>query len=78
VAVNQIPKNASTLEIPKNKDKSANSSTVTPKKNKSYTVKKGDSLSEIAAKYKISVSQLKKLNKLKSDKLQIGQKLILP
>ena len=78
VSVNQIPKNASTLEIPKNKDKSANSKTVTPNKNKSYTVKKGDSLSEIAAKYKISVSQLKKVNKLKSDKLQIGQKLILP
>jgi lysophospholipase L1-like esterase len=44
---------------------------------KVYTVKKGDTLSEIAQKHKTTVSKLKKLNNLKSDKLQIGQKLKL-
>jgi LysM repeat protein len=56
----------------------------TPKKEtkkpkaKVHTVKKGDTLYEIAAKYKTTVAQLKKINKLKSDNLQIGQKLTLP
>lgn len=45
---------------------------------KMYIVKKGDTLSKIATRYKTSVSQLKKINKLTSDKLQIGQKLKLP
>jgi LysM repeat protein/lysophospholipase L1-like esterase len=61
--------------------------TVTPKKPevkkpvakvKSHTVKKGDTLYGLAAKYKVSVAQLKKANRLKSDNLQIGQKLIIP
>jgi lysophospholipase L1-like esterase len=76
VIVNQIPKKTSNVETPKNKVTSANSTTA--KKNKFYTVKKGDTLTEIAVKSRTSVSQLKKVNKLKSDKLQIGQKLILP
>jgi LysM repeat protein len=57
----------------------------TPKKDtnkkpptKVYVVKKGDTLSGIAAKYRTTVSQLKKVNKLKSDNLQIGQKLTIP
>jgi LysM repeat protein len=32
----------------------------------------------LAAKYKTSVAQLKKVNKLKSDSLQIGQKISIP
>lgn len=57
----------------------------TPKKDtnkkpsaKVHIVKKGDTLYGIAGKYKTTVAQLKKTNKLKSDNLQIGQKLILP
>ena len=45
---------------------------------KVHVVKKGDTLYGIAAKYKTTVSQLKKVNKLKSDNLQIGQKLTIP
>jgi LysM repeat protein/lysophospholipase L1-like esterase len=61
--------------------------TVTPKKPevkkpvakaKSHTVKKGDTLYGLSAKYKVSVAQIKKANRLKSDTLQIGQKLIIP
>jgi hypothetical protein len=42
-----------------------------------YTVKKGDTLSHIARKYKLSVKQLMQLNQLKNTNLQIGQRLIL-
>jgi len=41
-----------------------------------YRVKKGDTLSHIARKFHISVKQLKKLNKLKSSRLRINQKLV--
>ncbi|WP_268832369.1 LysM peptidoglycan-binding domain-containing protein [Pseudoalteromonas sp. SMS1] len=44
----------------------------------SYTIRRGDSLSVIAASYGLSVSQLKSFNQLKSDTIRIGEKLILP
>lgn len=40
-----------------------------------YVVKKGDSLSKIAAKNDMSVSQLMKINNLKNANIKIGQKL---
>jgi LysM repeat protein len=46
--------------------------------NKSYVVRKGDTLSSIARKHNTTVSKIKAKNKLKSDNLRIGQKLILP
>lgn len=42
---------------------------------KYYTVRKGDTLSKIAAKHGISVSTLKKRNGLKGDNIRVGQKL---
>ena len=42
-----------------------------------YKVRRGDSLSEIAQKYKVSVKNLKNWNKLESDMVYIGQKLII-
>jgi LysM repeat protein len=45
---------------------------------KYYVVKKGDNLSRIANKYKTSVKALQLKNKLKTDFLQIGQKLLIP
>lgn len=43
-----------------------------------YTVKKGDSLWNIAKLYETTVDQIKKLNHLTSNLLSIGQKLVIP
>ena len=40
-----------------------------------YKVKKGDTLGKIAARYHVTVNQLKKWNHLRSTKLSIGQKI---
>lgn len=45
--------------------------------NKIYTVKKGDTLSKISKKNKLTVKELKSLNKLKSNKIFVGQKLVV-
>lgn len=46
-------------------------------KTKNYIVKKGDTLSKIARKYHVRISDLMKWNHLKSDKIRDGQKLII-
>lgn len=43
-----------------------------------YTVKSGDSLYSIARVYNTTVDAITKLNNLKSNKLSIGQKLLIP
>ncbi len=43
-----------------------------------YVVKKGDTLSIIASKYRVSVKDLKIVNNLKSNEVEIGMKLIIP
>ena len=43
-----------------------------------YTVKKGDTLYSIASKYNTTVSQIKELNNLDSDNLNIGEILKIP
>ena len=48
-----------------------------PKEN-TYTVKKGDSLYQIAKQYSTTVDDLKKINNLTSNNLSIGQILTLP
>ena len=44
---------------------------------KKYSVKRGDNLSKIAAKYHVKISDLKRWNNLKSDKIHKGQILII-
>lgn len=48
---------------------------VTASPSATYTVKSGDHLSKIAAKYNMSVSSLKSINNLKSNTIFVGQKL---
>ena len=45
---------------------------------KGYRVKKGDSLYRLAKLTNTSIAKLKSLNRLKSDKIMLGQELILP
>jgi LysM repeat protein len=52
--------------------------TIKPKQPKTYTVKKGDTLYDIARKNKITVAKLKKANKLSLNKIKPGQKLKIP
>ncbi|MDD3690688.1 MAG: LysM peptidoglycan-binding domain-containing protein [Bacteroidales bacterium] len=42
-----------------------------------YTVKNGDYLGKIAHKYNVSVANIKKWNHLKSDKINVGQRLMI-
>ena len=65
----------------KSKEKSKKDKTINQDKgetktnNKTYKVKKGDTLSGIARKHNLSVEKLKKLNNITSDKLSIGKTL---
>ncbi len=43
-----------------------------------YTIASGDTLSSIARRYKVSVAQLKKENKLSSSNIRVGQILLIP
>jgi LysM repeat protein len=57
---------------------SSNTSTIpVPIAQKVHVVKSGETLSHISRKYGVSVKQIKDWNKLKSDNIQIGQKLIV-
>ena len=40
-----------------------------------YTVSRGDTLSDIAARFKLSLSELKKINQIRGNTIRIGQKL---
>jgi len=62
--------------------KSTNNTTVTPQQSVTtgagtvyYTVKSGDTLWKIATTHRVSVDTIRKANNLKSDNLQVGQKL---
>lgn len=53
--------------------------TVTPSPAvKTYVVVSGDTLSKIAAKFGVTVNALKSANKLTSDTIKLGQKLVIP
>ena len=64
-------------------DKSVMQGNFKPKKSKKidkperYTVKEGDTLYSIGKKYNVSVDELKQLNQLQSNNIEIGQKLYL-
>jgi membrane-bound lytic murein transglycosylase D len=55
----------------------ANEETIIVRKNKTkfHTVRRGDNLSEIANKYNVAISDIKKWNRLKSNKAPLGRKL---
>lgn len=69
------PKVAPAREIAQTKSK-----TVTRSSNKEmiYKVKKGDHLSKIAGMFGVKINDIKKRNKLRSSKVWVGQKLVIP
>lgn len=44
----------------------------------SYTVKSGDNLTKIASKHGITVKALRSANNLKTDRIKVGDKLVIP
>lgn len=69
--------NKENKEIPATEVKTTPKTTTTASTSKTiyYTVRKGDTLSSIAAKHHIGLTTLKNTNKLKSNNIAIGQKL---
>jgi LysM repeat protein len=55
-----------------------NSATSVPTLGTTYVVKKGDTLYAIAVEFSTTVAELKRLNDLTSNSLNIGQKLQIP
>lgn len=43
-----------------------------------YTVRRGDSLSEIAERYRVSLSSLRQVNDIRGDRIMVGQVLKIP
>jgi N-acetylmuramoyl-L-alanine amidase len=43
-----------------------------------YTIQRGDTLSHIAQKHKVSVTDIRRLNGIKNNRIQVGQKIKLP
>jgi membrane-bound lytic murein transglycosylase D len=56
----------------------ANIHNIKPNQFVSYTVKQGDSLGKIGAKFRISYKLIKKYNNLKSNMLKLNQHLVIP
>lgn len=50
----------------------------TPGKNVSHVIARGDTLSEIAERYNVSMSDIRAANRLSSDNVRIGQRLTIP
>lgn len=74
------PSVKSTKSSRKDKAKGSKSKSKTGKKGStvSYTVKSGDSLSRIAKRNGTTVEKIKRANGLKSDKVVVGKKLVIP
>ncbi len=48
------------------------------KRSSSYTIRRGDTLSDIARRKGVDISELRKINKLNGDVIQVGQRLRIP
>ncbi len=74
----KVPVNKPEKSITKNEDKHlVENKEFVQVKSEEYIVKTGDTLSEIAEKFKLKISELGNLNNLENDNLRVGQKLVL-
>src|SRR5262249_20947002 len=55
----------------------ATAKTPASRRTETYTVRKGDTLAKIAAQFKVTVANLKSWNKLSSNQIAVGKKLII-
>lgn len=62
------------ITLPK---KAASNSAVSGKRKITHTVSNGQNISRIASKYQVSVVEIKRWNHLHSDRLKIGQRLVI-
>ena len=69
--INNLTKNTVYIGQKLKLSSSSNAST----KPQYHKVKNGDTLSEIAEKYQLSIKRLKSLNNLRSESIRIGQRL---
>ncbi|OUS40135.1 N-acetylmuramoyl-L-alanine amidase [Oleispira antarctica] len=58
--------------------KSTTSKTTASKRTKRYVIKRGDTLSGIAVKHRTTVADIRRLNGIKNNSIQVGQKIKLP
>ena len=79
-AVSDLAKNTETQinKIVEQQNKISTQNNATDDNYVNYKVQPGATLSAIAKAYKCSVSEIKKLNKLKTNKIFVGQKLKIP
>ena len=49
-----------------------------PRQQVNHVITRGDTLSEIAERYNVSMSVIRAANKLSSDTVRVGQKLTIP
>ncbi|NCQ18634.1 MAG: hypothetical protein COZ80_06785 [Ignavibacteria bacterium CG_4_8_14_3_um_filter_37_9] len=63
--------------VSKTSRRSQDSVTKKSSKSTSYKVRKGDSLDSIAKRFNLEITEIKQLNRLNSNKIIVGQKLVL-
>lgn len=71
-----IPTGNGAASAPRAESRPAPSGSASP--GRTYTVQAGDNLTKIAGRFKTSVERLKEANNLRSDRINIGQKLVVP
>ena len=74
----QEPPEGSYIAWKKQGGNNAIASSKAGKSTKRYTIKRGDTLSQIAQKYKVSVTDIRRLNGIKNNSIQVGQRIKLP
>ena len=69
---------AATAVSPSSNKTAVSKTASTKAKRVTHTVKRGDTLTKIAASYGVSMSKIQQANKMKSGEVQIGQTLVIP
>jgi murein DD-endopeptidase MepM/ murein hydrolase activator NlpD len=50
----------------------------TARADRTYTVRQGDTLAQIARRFRVSVSELQRANRMRSDRVRVGQSITIP